>query len=97
MLPHAALAAGRLFRSGSPSQACQADVLLLRRDLGEHVDPDRNMLVTVVEFESTALMAGTLGVRLALVAYPVVSIRKVREGGQGGVARTGSRGGDLID
>ena len=34
MLPHAALAAGRLFRSGSPSQACQADVLLLRRDLG---------------------------------------------------------------
>jgi hypothetical protein len=71
------------FRLAATCEASGWEYGLLRRDLGEHVDPDRNMLVTVVEFESTALMAGTLGVRLALVAYPVVSIRKVN-GGEGG-------------
>lgn len=31
----------------------------------------------VIEFESTALMIGQLGLRVNLIAYPVVSIRKV--------------------
>lgn len=30
----------------------------------------------VIEFESTALMIGHLGVRVSLIAYPVVSIKK---------------------
>ncbi len=34
------------------------------------------LLVTAVEFESAAVMAGTLGVRLALVAYPVVTVSR---------------------
>ena len=32
----------------------------------------------VIEFESTALMIGHLGVRVSLIAYPVVSVKKVR-------------------
>lgn len=32
----------------------------------------------VIEFESTAMVIGALGIRVQLVAYPVVSIRKVR-------------------
>lgn len=32
----------------------------------------------VIEFESTALMIGQLGVRVSLIAYPVVSIKKAR-------------------
>ena len=32
--------------------------------------------VQVIEFESTALMIGHLGVRVSLIAYPVVSIKK---------------------
>lgn len=31
----------------------------------------------VIEFESTALMIGHLGVRVSLIAYPVVSVKKV--------------------
>ncbi|GLI71033.1 hypothetical protein VaNZ11_016150 [Volvox africanus] len=34
------------------------------------------LLVTVVEFESTALVIGHLGIRVQLVSYPTVSIRK---------------------
>mmetsp|Transcript_17160 Transcript_17160/g.47891 ORF Transcript_17160/g.47891 Transcript_17160/m.47891 type:complete len:212 (-) Transcript_17160:322-957(-) len=49
---------------------------VLERELGAHRDPERKMLVTVIEFESTALMIGQLGVRVSLIAYPVVSIRK---------------------
>ena len=32
----------------------------------------------MIEFESTALMIGQLGVRVSLIAYPVVSIKKAR-------------------
>ncbi len=33
--------------------------------------------VQVIEFESTALMIGQLGLRVNLIAYPVVSVKKV--------------------
>ena len=33
--------------------------------------------VQVIEFESTALMMGQLGLRVNLIAYPVVSVKKV--------------------
>lgn len=49
---------------------------ILERDLGAHLDSQRNMLVTVIEFESTALMIGQLGLRVNLIAYPVVSVKK---------------------
>lgn len=49
---------------------------VLERELGAHRDPDRKMLVTVMEFESTALMIGTLGLRVSFIAYPLVSIKK---------------------
>ncbi|GLC42327.1 hypothetical protein PLESTB_000659100 [Pleodorina starrii] len=39
-------------------------------------DRDTPLLVTVVEFESTALVIGHLGIRVQLVSYPTVSIRK---------------------
>ena len=31
----------------------------------------------VIEFESTALMIGQFGLRVNLIAYPVVSVKKV--------------------
>ncbi len=31
----------------------------------------------MIEFESTALMIGQLGLRVNLIAYPVVSVKKV--------------------
>ena len=34
--------------------------------------------VQVIEFESTALMIGQLGLRVNLIAYPVVSVKKVK-------------------
>ncbi|GFR41742.1 hypothetical protein Agub_g2495 [Astrephomene gubernaculifera] len=39
-------------------------------------DADTPLLVTVVEFESTALVIGHLGIRVQLVSYPMVSVRK---------------------
>ena len=32
----------------------------------------------LIEFESTALMVGHLGVRVSLILYPLVSVKKVR-------------------
>lgn len=32
----------------------------------------------VIEFESNAMMVGHLGLRVSLIAYPVVSVKKVR-------------------
>mmetsp|Transcript_31045 Transcript_31045/g.55594 ORF Transcript_31045/g.55594 Transcript_31045/m.55594 type:complete len:272 (-) Transcript_31045:259-1074(-) len=49
---------------------------VLGRELGAHRDPERKMLVTVIEFESTALMIGRLGVTISLIAYPVISVKK---------------------
>lgn len=46
------------------------------RELGAHRDPDRKLLVTVIEFESTALMIGHFGIRFSMLAYPVVSVKK---------------------
>ncbi|KAG2485152.1 hypothetical protein HYH03_016138 [Edaphochlamys debaryana] len=34
------------------------------------------LLVTVIEFESTAMVIGHLGIRVQLVSYPMISIRK---------------------
>ena len=34
--------------------------------------------VQVIEFESNAMMIGHLGLRVSLIAYPVVSVKKVR-------------------
>lgn len=36
------------------------------------------MGVQVIEFESNAMMVGHLGLRVSLIAYPVVSVKKVR-------------------
>ena len=36
-----------------------------------------SIYVQVIEFESTALMIGQLGLRVNLIAYPVVSVKKV--------------------
>lgn len=49
---------------------------VLKRDLeaGQPTDGNRNMLVTAIEFESTALMMGNLGLRMAMISYPVVAI-----------------------
>lgn len=41
-------------------------------------EPTIEVCVQVIEFESTALMIGHLGVRVSLIAYPIVSIKKVR-------------------
>ena len=49
---------------------------VLERELGAHRDPLRKMLVTVIEFESHAMMIGHLGLRVSLIAYPVVSVKK---------------------
>jgi hypothetical protein len=51
---------------------------VLERELGAHRDPLRKMLVTVIEFESHAMMIGHLGLRVSLIAYPVVSIKKAK-------------------
>ena len=48
---------------------------LLERELGAYRDSERRMLVTVIEFESTALMVGHLGLRMSLIAYPLVSLK----------------------
>ena len=53
---------------------------MLERELGAHRDPLRKMLVTVIEFESHAMMIGHLGLRVSLIAYPVVSVKKVSFG-----------------
>ncbi|KXZ41900.1 hypothetical protein GPECTOR_249g618 [Gonium pectorale] len=37
---------------------------------------DTPLLVTVIEFESTAMVIGHLGIQVQLVSYPVVSVRK---------------------
>ncbi|GIL86052.1 hypothetical protein Vretimale_9078 [Volvox reticuliferus] len=55
-------------------------VVYERKLLTEGPQPDETgdtpLLVTVVEFESTALVIGHLGIRVQLVSYPTVSIRK---------------------
>ncbi|EFJ39877.1 hypothetical protein VOLCADRAFT_100437 [Volvox carteri f. nagariensis] len=48
----------------------------LRTDPTHQEDDETPLLVTVVEFESTALVIGHLGIRVLLVSYPTVSIRK---------------------
>lgn len=48
----------------------------LRTEASASEDEDTPLLVTVIEFESTAMVIGALGIRVQLVAYPVVSIRK---------------------
>lgn len=34
-------------------------------------------MLQVIEFESNAMMVGHLGLRVSLIAYPVVSVKKV--------------------
>jgi hypothetical protein len=52
---------------------------VLHRELGAHRDPDRNMFVTVIEFESQAVMIGALGLTVSLISYPLIFVRKVRQ------------------
>jgi hypothetical protein len=47
-----------------------------RRAAGERCNAPR--AAQVIEFESTAMMIGQLGVRVSLIAYPIISIKKVR-------------------
>lgn len=49
---------------------------VLQRGLGAHRDPEKKLLVTVIEFESTPLVLGHVGVRVSLISYPVVSVKK---------------------
>ncbi|KAK9812440.1 hypothetical protein WJX73_010922 [Symbiochloris irregularis] len=51
--------------------------ILERHIAGPPSDDQHNMLVTLIEFESTALMIGHLGVRISMVLYPLVSVSKV--------------------
>ena len=47
-------------------------------DLGAMPEPEtRKLVVTVIEFESVAVVLGNLGIRVSLVAYPVVCVKKV--------------------
>ncbi|KAG2427403.1 hypothetical protein HXX76_012339 [Chlamydomonas incerta] len=50
---------------------------LLRTDPAQPADAaETPLLVTMIEFESTAMVIGHLGIRVQLVAYPMVSIRR---------------------
>ncbi len=53
------------------------EYIVLHRELGALRDPDRNMFVTVIEFESQAMMIGALGLTVSLISYPLVFIKKV--------------------
>jgi hypothetical protein len=53
------------------------EYVVLHRELGALRDPDRNMFVTVIEFESQAMMIGALGLTVSLISYPLVFIKKV--------------------
>lgn len=53
------------------------EYVVLSHELGNHVEPqDRNLSVTVIEFESVAVVLGNIGIRVSLVAYPVVCVQK---------------------
>lgn len=52
------------------------EYVVSERSLGEQTEPSRQLLVTVIEFESTAMFMDGLGLRMSLVAYPVISVRK---------------------
>ena len=38
--------------------------------------PERPMFVTSIEFESVAVVLGNLGIRVSLVAYPIVAVSR---------------------
>ncbi|PNW84244.1 hypothetical protein CHLRE_04g226500v5 [Chlamydomonas reinhardtii] len=50
---------------------------LLRTDPAQPADAaETPLLVTMIEFESTAMVIGHLGIRVQLVSYPMISIRR---------------------
>lgn len=52
-------------------------------ELGAMLEPEaRKLIVTVIEFESVAVVLGNLGIRVSLVAYPIVCVKKVRDDGR---------------
>jgi len=48
----------------------------LGQDLPDSESSPRKLFVTVIEFESVAVVLGNLGIRVSLVAYPVVCVQK---------------------
>ncbi|KAG1665200.1 hypothetical protein FOA52_002601 [Chlamydomonas sp. UWO 241] len=53
------------------------EYVILSHELGNPMElPDRKLFVTVIEFESVAVVLGNLGIRISLVAYPVVCVQK---------------------
>lgn len=53
------------------------EYVILAHELGDAAErPDRTLFVTVIEFESVAVVLGNLGIRISLVAYPVVCVQK---------------------
>lgn len=63
---------------------------VIRRDLGAiHATVGggpgaaRNLMVTCIEFESAPVLLGHLGVRVSMIAYPIVSVSKVGCRGRG--------------
>lgn len=64
------------FASNTNFPSSAREYKVLERELRASEDGN-NLLVSVIEFESTALMLGQVGVRVSLISYPVVSVRKV--------------------
>mmetsp|Transcript_17481 Transcript_17481/g.52549 ORF Transcript_17481/g.52549 Transcript_17481/m.52549 type:complete len:256 (-) Transcript_17481:438-1205(-) len=54
------------------------EYVILKHEVGINMEqPDRALFVTVIEFESVAVVLGNLGIRISLVAYPVVCVQKL--------------------
>jgi hypothetical protein len=69
----------RVLMSGAACSICR-EFVVFERSLRSQTSPEADcgpLLVTVVEFESTALVIGHLGIRVSLVSYPCVSVEKV--------------------
>mmetsp|Transcript_12640 Transcript_12640/g.27332 ORF Transcript_12640/g.27332 Transcript_12640/m.27332 type:complete len:213 (+) Transcript_12640:242-880(+) len=53
------------------------EYVIFNRELGsQQGQEEKNMLVSEVQFESSAMIVGHVGVRLHLVAYPIISVKK---------------------
>lgn len=49
---------------------------ILEREMGLLSDAARSMLITMIEFESSAIIAGHVGLRMSLIAYPYLCVKK---------------------
>lgn len=53
------------------------EYVILSHELGSPGEAqERKLFVTVIEFESVAVVLGNLGIRISLVAYPVICVQK---------------------